>query len=374
MLGQDESFMAKAIKLASKGCFSTTPNPNVGCVIVNAQGEVVGQGYHQKSGEAHAEIHALKQAGSEAEGSTAYVTLEPCSHIGRTGACATALIKAKIKRVVIACQDPNPLVAGNGISMLKSAGIEVTLGVLEQDANLLNLGFFKRMQGQRPYVTVKLACSLDGKTALANGKSKWITSAQSRRDVQIERAKACAILTGSGTVISDNPRLNVRTEELPQAIQSSFEYRQQQPLRVIIDGKNQLTDQFGLFLDGHPNLVYNLTRNLQLNQSTTRQIQVEKDGQYVDLKAVLKNLCCEQQINHLWVEAGANLCGALIQQQLVDRLIIYQAPMILGDKGHDLLIMDEITDLQNAVNAPISNISRIGNDVKLEILFSQDKA
>ncbi|MFC3122095.1 bifunctional diaminohydroxyphosphoribosylaminopyrimidine deaminase/5-amino-6-(5-phosphoribosylamino)uracil reductase RibD [Agaribacter flavus] len=363
----DAKYMAYAISLAKKGQYSTTPNPQVGCVIVK-NNKIVGEGYHKKAGEPHAEIHALRSAGENAQGADVYVTLEPCSHTGRTGPCTQALIEAGVQRVVIACTDPNPLVSGRGVNMLKDANVNVTLGVLEQKAKKVNVAFFNRMQKKRPYLIAKLACSLDGKTALANGKSQWITSEAAREDVQVERARACAILTGANTVISDDPRLTVRSDSLEPATQSAFNYRGKQALRVIIDGKNRLSSQFQLFKDGNQNLVFNLKENQSLvSLPGTRQHQIKSVGEHVDLHEALQYLAIEEHINLVWVEAGASLCGALLSEGLIDELIVYQAPLILGDKGRDLLVLPELTDLKKAISAPFSSITRVGNDVKYRI-------
>jgi diaminohydroxyphosphoribosylaminopyrimidine deaminase/5-amino-6-(5-phosphoribosylamino)uracil reductase len=218
----DAEMMARALSLARKGIYSTTPNPHVGCVLVSPDGNIIAEGFHQKAGDAHAEVNALQKAGTESIGATAYVTLEPCSHQGKTGPCALALIDAKIQKVIIACRDPNPNVNGSGIDMLQEAGIEVSIGLMESTALKINAAFFTRMHLRRPLITVKLAASLDGKTALASGESQWITSKQARTDVQHYRASACAILSGADTVIADNPKLNVRPNELKILSQSSF--------------------------------------------------------------------------------------------------------------------------------------------------------
>ena len=234
--------MLRALELAAKGRYSTTPNPRVGAVIVDDAGQLVGEGYHQKSGEAHAEVHALRQAKDKAKGATCYVTLEPCSHMGKTPPCADALIAAGVKKVIIASVDANPLVNHNGIAKLKQAGIAVETGLLKDQADDLNRAFFHRMQHAMPWVTVKLASSLDGKTALANGVSKWITGEKARADVQDLRAQSCAILSGADTVLADNPQLNVRPSLLSKEAQTAFAYRQKQPLRVLVDSKNRLND------------------------------------------------------------------------------------------------------------------------------------
>ncbi|GAA0857863.1 bifunctional diaminohydroxyphosphoribosylaminopyrimidine deaminase/5-amino-6-(5-phosphoribosylamino)uracil reductase RibD [Aliiglaciecola litoralis] len=364
----DHQFMALALQLAEKGRYTTTPNPNVGCVIVNQHQHVVGQGWHYQAGTPHAEIHALNMAGKQANNATAYVTLEPCSHTGRTGPCADALIKAGVKRVVAAMVDPNPQVSGRGLAKLAEQGIAVSHGLMEQQARNLNRGFIKRMTLSRPWVTLKLAASLDGKTALANGASQWITDEYARQDVQRHRAMSCAILTGSGTALADNPSLNVRYDELGQ-LQEAIDPKQlRQPLRVVLDGKNQLTDKLKMFgLDGL-NMVINRTPNRQLPAHVQQQ-QVGAIGNKLDLKQVLSVLA-EQQINQLWVEAGGLLAGALVEQNLVDELILYQAPKLLGDKGQNLFVMSEMTTMSEAKRLRWSSIKQVGDSLKLTAEFS----
>ncbi len=371
---KDADFMAQALSLAVKGQYSTTPNPQVGCVIVK-EGKIVGRGYHEKAGEAHAEVHALTEAGEAAKNATVYVTLEPCSHTGKTGPCSVALVNAGVRRVVIGSKDPNPLVAGRGIKILEENGVIVNCGVLEEECERVNYAFFKRMRHQRPYVVIKLASSLDGKTALANGKSKWITSHASRDDVQHERARACAILTGANTVLKDNPRLTVRSESLRSEVGQAFLSRGKQPLRVIVDGQNRLNDTFTLFSDGNQNLVFNLSPNISISETeNTKQVQASSVNGKVNLDAMLRTLACDHHISLLWVEAGASLCGALISQGLVDELILYQAPMFLGDKGRDLLELPELGDLKNAVGGRILSHSYIGNDLKYRVKLEHTKS
>jgi diaminohydroxyphosphoribosylaminopyrimidine deaminase/5-amino-6-(5-phosphoribosylamino)uracil reductase len=373
----DAKMMERALKLAAKGKQSTTPNPHVGCVIVNAKQQVIGEGFHKKAGEDHAEVVALQQANSMAEGATAYVTLEPCSHHGRTPPCAQALIDAKIKKVFIACTDPNPMVSGKGIAMLQSAGIEVSIGLMQPSALALNKAFFFRMQHKRPFITVKLAASLDGKTALANGESKWITGPLARADVQRSRAAACAILTGADTVIADNPQLNVRTDELPLGLSEQFSWRERQPLRVVIDAQNRLSaSQFQIFQDAHETLVYNATENANLPDIegvayVQKQIgTVQKESrEFVDLNAVLSDLYLIG-INHLWVEAGGKLTGALFDLGVVDQLILYQAPKILGSSARGLTQATAKINLHQAMTGKVSSVSLLGSDTKTVIEFS----
>lgn len=363
---QDAVWMAKALSLAEQGRFSTTPNPCVGCVIVTQNGELVGQGFHIMAGTAHAEVHALNQAGKLAKGATAYVTLEPCSHFGRTPPCASALVEAGIKRVVIAALDTNPLVAGKGLQTLQNAGIEVSHGLMASTADELNRGFNTRMSTGRPLVILKMAASLDGKTALQNGVSQWISSPQARKDVQLERAKACAILSGSGTVLADDPRLNVRSAELPEHVASAFLQGQRQPLRVIIDGKNQLHNELRIIKDGQDTLVYNLQTNQKLCGAKVTQVSQELSSAHthVDLAAMLDDLG-KRQINQVWVEAGSRLAGALIENQLVDECVLYLAPSFLGGGAKELLSTKVNEHLNQGVTGHISSLTQIGSDIKI---------
>ena len=373
----DHKMMSLAISLAEQGQYSTTPNPNVGCVLVDKNQNIVGQGFHKRAGEGHAEINALAQAGELSMGASVYVSLEPCAHTGRTGPCALALIKAGVKNVIVACTDPNPKVAGKGIALLEQAGIKVRLGLLQAEAQTLNRYFFHRMSHRKPFVTVKLAASLDGKTALQNGESKWITSSQSRADVQIERAKACAILTGADTVIADNPQLNVRVNELPETVAEQFSWRQGQPLRVVVDSKNRLKNSFQMLNDNQATLVYNNHLNVNIQHSAVKQVQLTQQTnsntsiaqvKQIDLSNMLDDLA-KKEIKHLWVEAGASLTGALFDANLVDRLVLYQAPKLLGSAGRGLSNYTSPQLLKNAMSGKISSVQIIGPDVKLIIDF-----
>ena len=295
---QDFQMMSRAIELAKGGIYTTAPNPNVGCVITR-DGEVVGEGFHFRAGEPHAEVHALRMAGEKAQGATAYVTLEPCSHYGRTPPCAEGLIKAKVAKVICAMQDPNPQVAGRGIKMLRDAGIDVEVGLLEADALALNPAFIKRMKTGMPFVQLKMAASLDGQTALANGESKWITSPQARQDVQKFRAQAGAIFSASQTVIPDNASLNVRWNDLPSSVQALYpESELRQPQRVILDRRAKLTPDLKLFQSQPQPLIVALDGDIapQLNSN-----------QRIDLKPLLHTLANEHNLNHLWVGSGSNV-------------------------------------------------------------------
>lgn len=373
----DATMMARALNLARKGKYSTTPNPQVGCVLVSSTGEIIAEGFHQKAGKGHAEVNALQQAGSKSIGSTAYVTLEPCAHYGKTAPCALALIDAKVKKVIIACRDPNPSVNGSGIDMLQAAGIEVFTGLMESTALQINAAFFTRMHLQRPLITVKLAASLDGKTALASGESQWITSKQARMDVQQYRAGACAILSGADTVIADNPKLNVRPKELSETIAEQFTWRESQPLRVVIDSQNRLSsEKYEIFNDGHPSLVYNSKVNLTLDTEkgacvSQQQVDIVKvgDREYLDLNKVLADLAYKG-INHLWVEAGAKLSGALFDLGVVDNLVLYQAPKIIGNSARGLTQATAKNSLQDALSGEVISVGKVGPDIKTVIQFS----
>ena len=367
----DQEYMLRAIKLAEKGRFTTSPNPNVGCVIVN-NNQIVGEGYHLKAGLAHAEINALKMAQAQAVNASCYVTLEPCSHYGRTPPCAVALIKAGVKRVVIAMQDPNPKVAGRGIALLKDAGIKVEVGLLEKEAISLNLGFIKRMSQNRPRVTVKLASSLDGKTALKNGLSQWITGPQARIDVQYYRALSSAILTSCDTVIADDPSLNVRYQELKQAEQFNNEVDEcfvRQPVRIILDSNNRLTLNEKIFQLSGKILLVSLTARDSLHNKNhladVEQLIVASDGNgRIDLNALLTALDA-YEINDIWVEAGATLAGALFTEQLVDQFILYQAPKLMGSRSKNLVNLDEFSTMADVIQLTVKDVRLIADDIRI---------
>lgn len=373
----DHQMMSLAIHLAKQGVYTTSPNPNVGCVIVH-DGNIVGKGAHLKAGEPHAEVHALRQAGERSQGSTAYVTLEPCSHYGRTPPCAEALIKAKVRRVVCAMQDPNPQVAGRGIQMLREAGIQVEVGLLEQDALQLNPGFIKWMKTGMPFVQLKLAASVDGKTALSNGESQWITGAKARQDVQHYRAKAGAILSTAKTVLDDNASLNVRWDDLPLSVQAMYDRNNvRQPMRVILNRRGELlnspTNALKFFnADGERLLVHPkqgsqsdmATKGLP-NKVDVQVIEAVLTDDQFDLPALLKQLATEQNINHIWVEAGATLAASLIEQDLVDELIIYIAPKLMGTDGRGLTQMMGLTSMKEAIDLDITDLRMVGADIRL---------
>lgn len=358
----DHKFMALAIDLAKRGRFTTHPNPNVGCVIVK-DNQVIGTGYHQKAGQPHAEVYALQQAGDLANKATAYVTLEPCSHFGKTPPCANALIDAGIIRVVVAMQDPNPLVSGQGIARLRKAGIQVDVGLYAEAAESLNRAFCKRMRTGLPYVQLKLAASLDGKIAMASGESKWITSAKARQDVQVFRAQAGAILSTYVTVQQDNASLNVRHAELPLEVQIIYPQNQlRQPVRIIIDRQNQLTGNETLFKQSGEIWLANHV-NSQITRPHCHSMVIASINNHIDLKALFMQ-CAQQQINSIWVEGGAHLAGALISQNLVDELIIYYAPKLLGHNAQNLAILPDLKLLADAPQFQFKSVTMIGDDLR----------
>lgn len=362
-------YMQRAISLAKRGHFTTSPNPRVGCVLVK-NNQIVGEGYHIKAGDGHAEVNALRMAGDQAAGATAYVTLEPCSHHGRTPPCAQALINANVAQVIAAMEDPNPQVSGQGMKMLKAAGIATKTGLLENDARTLNVGFIMLMTKKRPFVRCKLASSLDGKTAMASGESKWITSAAARRDVQRLRAQSCAIIAGADSIIMDQAKMTVRWSELGQPQEDYAEQDIRQPVRVIIDSRNRLTPDLAVFQYDSPIILIRSTiENLLTWPHFVEQVQVPLkttvDGQdKTDLHALLA-LLGARGINDVLVESGATLAGAFFSENLVDELILYQAPMLLGAEGKSLVNMPDVTLLAQAKQLKINDIRMVGSDVRI---------
>ncbi|MCK3657543.1 bifunctional diaminohydroxyphosphoribosylaminopyrimidine deaminase/5-amino-6-(5-phosphoribosylamino)uracil reductase [Pasteurellaceae bacterium Pebbles2] len=362
---QDEYFMQRAIDLANLGRFTTTPNPSVGCVLVK-NGQIVGEGFHFKAGEPHAEVMAMRQAGEQARGATAYVTLEPCSHYGRTPPCAKGLIDAGVAKVIAAMEDPNPQVAGRGLRMLQDAGIESAVGLLQEKAEQLNKGFLHRMRTGKPFVQLKLAMSLDGRTAMANGESKWITGELSRADVQQERAKASAILSTSATVLADDPRLNVRWEQFLPAVQQEYARENvRQPVRVILDFHHQVQPFHQLFqIDAPVWLVSDQLRDLSAYPDFCEQIILKTSSKSTAVLPELMQMLGERQINSLWVEAGATLAGALIEQNCVNELILYIAPKLLGDQARALCKLPQLTQLAQAPQWQLQSVEICGEDLK----------
>ena len=355
----DHALMARALRLAERGLFTTQPNPRVGCVIA-WNGEIVGEGWHQRAGEPHAEVFALRAAGEHARGATVYVTLEPCSHQGRTPPCADALIAAGIARVVTASEDPNPKVVGAGLQRLRGAGIAVEQGLMREAARELNRGFFSRFERGRPWVRVKLAMSLDGRTALANGESKWITGEAARADVQRWRARSSAILTGAGTVRADDPRLTVRLSDGIGFVA---------PLRVILDARLDALALHANLLDGSaPTLVLHAT-GAQMQGGRSARVELAEaplaaQGGRLDLDAVLR-LLAARGVNELQVEAGPTLCGSLLDANLVDELLLYVAPTLLGDSARPLLALSPLQSMANRRDWRVVDRRAIGQDQRL---------
>lgn len=351
--------MAQALRLAKQGLYTTSPNPRVGCVIVN-NGQIVGQGWHHKAGEAHAEINALRQAGELAKGATAYVTLEPCSHFGRTPPCALALVKSAVSTVVGACFDPNPEVSGRGYQALQDANISVITGVLEQQAIELNAGFMQRMRTGLPRIRIKLAQSLDGRTAMASGESQWITGPAARADVQHLRAQSCAIITGADSVLLDNPQMNVRIAT------------ERQPLRVVVDGQQRLTGHEAIFQQAGDILLahcginrYTIKRDPQLGQLLFWQSPESATGK-VNLAALAAELG-RLGNNEVLVESGAKLSGAFINTGLVQQLIIYCAPTLLGSEARPLFELP-LQQMNQQIRWHWQDVRMVGNDIRLTLV------
>ncbi len=364
----DQYYMARALRLAKRGLWSTDPNPRTGCVIVH-DGKIVGEGWHQVAGEPHAEIHALSMAKEKAAGATCYVTLEPCCHYGRTPPCTDALIKAGITRIVVAMTDPNPLVSKKGIEQLRKAGITVNTGVLSQEAEQLNPGFFMRMRHNRPYIRCKLAMSLDGRTAMPSGESKWITSQEARRDVQCLRARSSAIMTGAGTVLADDPQLTVREEELPCQLHTDKLPVIKQPLRVVVDTHLSIPPEARLLsLPGETVIFtasYNKTIKAMLEKAGASVISQPNHEKQVDLQALCHILAEEYEVNELQMEVGQNLSGAMLRAGLIDELVIYIAPMLMGNKARGLFNRPDIEHLNQHVPLSIVDIRAIGQDWRI---------
>lgn len=353
---QDIEWMTQALRAAARGLYTTTPNPRVGCVIVKNQ-QLVGVGAHLKAGEPHAEVHALRAAGEQARGATAYVTLEPCSHFGRTPPCADALVEAGVSRVVVAMQDPNPLVSGNGIARLRAQGIVVTVGVCEEQAMALNPGFIQRMTQQRPYVRLKVAASLDGRTALANGASQWITASDARKDVHHWRAQSCAIVTGIGSIFQDDSALTVRDVATTR-----------QPLRVIVDSQLRIPVNAKVLQDGHALVVYaqaEATKLEVLQVMGVRTLCAPAEDGRVDLDQLMQTLTA-LPCNEILVEAGATLNGAFMQTGFVDELLLYYAPKLMGSTSRGMFDLPEMTQMANARPLQVLDIRQFGQDIRVQ--------
>lgn len=361
----DRELMSRALELAARGLYTTEPNPRVGCVLVRGE-QVVGEGWHVQAGEGHAEVNALAQAGERARGATAYVTLEPCSHFGKTPPCADALIKAGVSRVVAAMQDPNPRVAGKGLQRLRDAGIEVTCGLLEEQARELNPGFIKRMRQGLPWVRVKLAMSLDGRTAMASGESKWITGPAARADVQRLRARSGAVISGADSVLLDDSALTVRASELGLSADEAAAAVQRQPLRVLIDSLRRVPLEQRFFREAGPTLVISTSAEqaAESYQSIGSELlALPGDDGKVDLVTVLRNLA-ERGCNEVLVEAGAGLSGAFWRAGLVDELIVYMAPRLLGSQARPLMQLP-FESMSEAMDIAVTDMRAIGQDWRI---------
>ncbi len=356
MSSVDYRCMARALTLARRGLYSADPNPRVGCVLLQ-NGDIVGEGWHERAGEAHAEVIALAAAGQRAQGATVYVTLEPCCHYGRTPPCTEALLQAGVARVVAAMRDPNPQVAGQGLAILREAGVVVDCGLLEAEARALNPGFIQRMTASRPWLRIKLAMSLDGRTALASGESQWLTGDAARRDVQRLRARSSAILTGIGTVLADDPALNVR---LPETIR--------QPLRVILDSRLRTPPTARtLHLPGSVLIftaVADPDRQAPLRAAGADITVVPHIGQGLDLAAIMAELA-RRECNEVQVECGPTLAGALLQAGLMDELVIYMAPLLLGDQARGLFQLPELMRMEERRELELVETRAVGKDWRL---------
>jgi diaminohydroxyphosphoribosylaminopyrimidine deaminase/5-amino-6-(5-phosphoribosylamino)uracil reductase len=358
----DTDMMARALQLAKRGLYSTDPNPRVGCVIVRDE-EIVGEGFTNPVGGPHAEVNALEMAGEAARGSTAYVTLEPCSHFGKTPPCTTGLINAGVKRVVYAIEDPNPRVNGGGAQALQAAGIKVNGGILAAQAQEMNIGFFRRMQTGMPWVTVKMGASIDGKVALANGVSQWITSDAARLDVQRQRARSSAVLTGSGTVMADDPRLTVRADDI--------DMQGRRVLRVVCDSKLQTSPSAKLFTESGPILFFAVEdlndRRHALEAAGAQISRVAADGVgRVELQSALRNLA-ERECNEVLVEAGPTLSGRFIELGLADEVLIYFAPVVLGSDGRSMFATPRVEAMAERWNFRVHEMTRVGPDIRVRL-------
>lgn len=352
----DHQYMARAVQLAERGLYTTDPNPRVGCVLVK-DNQVVGEGWHERAGQAHAEINALNAAGEMAKGATAYVTLEPCCHHGKTPPCSDALIKAGISRVVIAMEDPYDKVAGKGIEQLRGEGIEVEVGLMQAQAEALNPGFIKRMRSGRPFVRAKLAMSMDGRTAMASGESKWITSVAARQDVQHWRARSSVIMTGVGTVLADDPSLTARLKEgeLPT-------------MRVVIDNNLSMPDSAKMLsLPGRTIVMTLCDEDDEINRlqnAGAEIISVPAHHGSVDLSAVMQELA-DEEVNEVLLETGATLSGAMMQAGLIDELLIYMAPILMGSDARPLFRLPGIDSMDEKINLDIRDVRSLGPDIRI---------
>ncbi|WP_422473757.1 bifunctional diaminohydroxyphosphoribosylaminopyrimidine deaminase/5-amino-6-(5-phosphoribosylamino)uracil reductase RibD [Endozoicomonas sp. ALB032] len=367
----DHEMMSRALQLARKGLYTAMPNPRVGCVIIK-DGVIVGEGFHERSGEPHAEVHALEMAGDRTKGATVYVTLEPCSHFGKTPPCAEALINARVSRVVAAMEDPNPLVSGRGLKRLSDVGIEVESGVLEAEARALNPGFIKKMMSGQPFVRLKLAMSLDGRTAMESGESQWITGPDARSEVQKLRAQSCAIVSGVGSILHDNSSLTVRAEEL--GLPDAEKLARRQPLRVVLDSSLQTpVDAKVVTGPGRALIVCTnqaeQSRQAQLEAAGAEVIRLNADRQ-VDLNALMSELA-QRDCQEVLLETGATLAGAAVSEGLVDELNIFMAPILMGSAARPLLNLP-FQFMSEKLGLNISDIRAIGDDWLIKATFKQN--
>jgi diaminohydroxyphosphoribosylaminopyrimidine deaminase/5-amino-6-(5-phosphoribosylamino)uracil reductase len=355
----DEHYMARSLRLAARGLFTTTPNPRVGCVIVR-DGAIVGEGFHARAGEPHAETHALRAAGSRAAGATVYLTLEPCSHHGRTPPCVDALIAAGVRRVVAAMGDPNPRVAGEGFARLRAAGVQVATGLLEEDVRELNVGFVARMTRGRPWVRLKVAASLDGKTALGDGKSQWITGEAARADGHRWRARACAVLTGIGTVKADDPQLTVRAVDTPR-----------QPLRILIDSRLEVPPGARI-LDGGALVFAAVEDRAKIAALRDRGVEVAvlPDAAGKTALGEVMHELARRELNEVHVEAGFRLNGSLVAAGVVDELVVYLAPSLIGESGQGMFSLPAIEDLAQRRRLAWRDVQRLGSDLRVVARFA----
>ena len=371
-MSQHTRYMAHAITLAKQGVYTTQPNPCVGCVIVK-DGNIIGEGFHIRAGEGHAEVNAIadaKRNNQSTQGATAYVTLEPCSHHGRTPACSQGLIDAGIKRVICAMQDPSPLVSGRGFTMLKAAGISVVNGVLAAQSHALNPGFIKRMGQGLPYVRIKSAMSLDGRTAMASGESQWITGPSARAEVQRLRARSSAIITGIESILHDDSSLTVRVDEL--GLSNAILIAEKQPIRVVLDTQGRLTaahkitQQAGLTLwITSEDISVDAVKERELENSAIEHIQAPLKNGHIDLHWVL-TLLAARECNDVLVEAGATLAGSFIQENLADELIVFVAMKLLGSQGRPLFELP-LVSMAQAIDLTLTDCRQIGDDLKLTL-------
>ena len=356
----DQFYMARALRLAELGRYSTQPNPRVGCVVVS-DGKVVGEGFHQSAGSAHAEIIALNQAGKAAPGADIFVTLEPCSHHGKTPPCADALVKAQPARVIIAMTDPNPLVSGQGIEQLQANGIKIRSGVCETEAKHLNRGFIKRMQTGLPFVTLKLATSLDGRVAMQSGECTWITSAAARKDVHRLRLESCAIVTGINTVLADDPKMTVRLQV--GDIQSDYYLSKRQPVRVVLDSSQRLPEGASIRQQVGETWQF-ISEHAGGTKIPVNTISFPASDGKIDLSSVLAYLG-QQQMNNVLVESGGTLAAGFIKAGLIDELVIYQSPDIMGSSAKAMINLSEIRKMSEKIKFEYQDLRKIGRDLKL---------